>query len=85
MSVMTLGIDKELNAMTAHYRTTIAITIIFLTGCSNMAFDSRAEEEAKAIRLKNATYECCNSTAYESGYYYNGYQENGWRYCIIQK
>lgn len=21
----------------------------------------------------------------ESGYYYNGYREHGWRYCIIRK
>lgn len=63
----------------------IFFATIILTGCNTTLFDARAEEEAKAIRLQNATYECCNSTRYESGYYYNGYQENGWRYCIIRK
>lgn len=28
---------------------------------------------------------CCNDENYQSGYYYNGYKENGWRYCVGKK
>ena len=28
---------------------------------------------------------CYAKDCQESGYYYNGYQENGWRYCVVRK
>ncbi|MBS0285837.1 MAG: hypothetical protein JSR17_00555 [Proteobacteria bacterium] len=29
--------------------------------------------------------DCCAEENYQSGYYYNGYHENGWRYCVSKK
>lgn len=62
----------------------ISAIISSLSGCTDTMFNDNSEEQ-KARRLQAATTACCNATAYESGYYYNGYQENGWRYCVIQK
>jgi uncharacterized protein YceK len=50
-----------------------------LTGCNSTnlfaSYDDANNQYANT---------CCNDENYQSGYYYNGYKENGWRYCVVK-
>jgi hypothetical protein len=50
-----------------------------ITGCSNVSTAASNDVINNAL-----TGSCCNDENYQSGYYYNGYNENGWRYCVVK-
>lgn len=62
----------------------IIVMITSLTGCNTMLPHTSA-----CCTGKNDTVyvnpDCCNQENFQSGYYYNGYQENGWRYCVVKR
>ena len=55
------------------------LSFCVLTGCNNMYSFASVD----ATDNQN-TATCCNDVNYQSGYYYNGYKENGWRYCVVK-
>jgi hypothetical protein len=50
-----------------------------MAGCNNVAYRGNT----------NAYYDltqcCCDNPCNETGYYYNGYRENGFRYCVAKR
>jgi hypothetical protein len=50
-----------------------------ISGCNNVS--SFASNDAMTNQLAGS---CCNDENFQSGYYYNGYNENGWRYCVVK-
>ncbi|MBS0288877.1 MAG: hypothetical protein JSS07_02410 [Proteobacteria bacterium] len=48
------------------------------SGCSTMLPYSPTVSYSEYVYYQN----CCDDENAQSGYYYNGYQENGWRYCV---
>lgn len=62
--------------MKALYITTVLMACL-ASGCSTTGHT----EDPSSKVVQN----CCNDENYQSGYYYNGYQENGWRYCVSKR
>jgi hypothetical protein len=58
----------------------ICMSFGVLTGCNNM--NSVATTDVVIDNPLANT--CCNDENFQSGYYYNGYKENGWRYCVVK-
>lgn len=63
--------------MKARIITTSFIVLGLISGCNT----TPSLDDTSSQMISN----CCNDENYQSGYYYNGYKENGWRYCVGNK
>ncbi len=74
--------------MKALYSSLLLLCCGLISGCNSVA-PSCCKETPSYVDTDNADSielytSCCNDLNYQSGYYYNGYKENGWRYCIAK-
>jgi hypothetical protein len=54
----------------------LVIALGILSGCNSLSTDPTRVDY---ISDKS----CCDGPNAQSGYYYNGYKENGWKYCVV--
>jgi len=59
------------------YKSLILFSLFIIAGCN-----ATNPEKPRAAYIDIPYPECC--PCQESGYYYNGYNENGWRYCVVK-
>ncbi len=73
--------DFRVSAFKGHGMKARIITILILICGTTAGCNTTSTRDDSYSVVEN----CCNAGNSQSGYYYNGYQENGWRYCASKR